>query len=203
MSQFRFLKYDLYRYFYPNNQISERSLIEKVTIILLTKGIWAIAVYRFRRWSTYELKLPVLAKLFRMIGGFLNLAIEISTGIHIGPEIDIGPGFYIGHFGCIFLGEETRIGKFFNISNECTVGLAGRGENWGLPVIGDFVFMAAGAKAIGKIRIGNHVAIGTNAVVTKDLPDNAVAVGIPAKIISYAGSKDFVLFNEEKNKDIL
>jgi serine O-acetyltransferase len=203
MSQFRFLKYDLYRYFYPNNQISERSLIEKMKIILFTQGIWATIVYRYRRWCQYELKTRPLRKLLVPVGSILHLLVEITTGIHIRPEIDIGPGFYIGHYGCIFLGENTKIGKFFNISQECTIGLAGRGERWGLPVIGDFAFMAAGAKAIGKIRIGNHVAIGTNSVVTKDLPDNAVAVGIPAKIISYAGSKDFVLFNEEKNKEIL
>jgi len=51
--------------------------------------------------------------------------------------------------------------------------------------------MAPGAKIFGPITIGNDVAIGANAVVTKDLPDNAVAVGIPARIISYEGSKDF------------
>ena len=203
MSQFRFLKYDLYRYFYPNNEICKRSLIEKVKIIVLTQGIWATIVYRFRRWCNYELKTRLLSNILRPLGSLLHLFIQITTGIHIEPEIDIGPGFYIGHYGCIFLGENTKIGKFFNISQECTIGLAGRGENYGLPVIGDFVYMAPGAKAIGKIKVGNHVAIGANAVVTKDLPDNAVAVGIPAKIISYAGSGDFVLFNEGRNKEIL
>ncbi len=125
------------------------------------------------------------------------------TGIHIEPEVDIGPGLYIGHFGNIFLGGHTKIGKFFNISQGCTSGYAGRGELLGLPEIGDFVYMAPGSKAFGKIKIGNHVAIGANAVVTKDLPNNAVAAGVPAKVISYKSSKDFVQFNEYKFRKIL
>ena len=63
-----------------------------------------------------------------------------------------------------------------------------------IPVIGDRVYLGAGAKIFGGIRIGNDVAIGANAVVTKALPDNAVAVGVPAQMISYEGSRDFVIF---------
>ena len=203
MSQFDYLRYDLYRYFYPNNGVSRRGFFEKIRIVIFTQGIWAIFVYRFRRWCNYELNFPVIKTILKASGLILQLIVEIGTGIHIEPEIDIGPGFYIGHFGCIFLGNHTKIGRFFNISQGCTVGFAGRGEGYGLPVIGDFVYMAPGSKAIGKIKIGDNVAIGANAVVTRDLPDNAVAVGVPAKIISYKGSRDFVLLNEEKNRKIL
>ena len=55
------------------------------------------------------------------------------------------------------------------------------------------MYIAPGAKIIGGIKIGNNVAIGANAVVVKDLPDNAVAVGIPAEIISYNSSEDFIV----------
>ena len=137
------------------------------------------------------------------IGLTMQLLVEITTGIHIIPEIDIGPGFYIGHFGNIFLGGKTKIGKFFNISQGCTSGYAGRSENRGVPEIGNNVYIAPGAKIIGNIKIGNDVAVGANAVVTRDLPDNSVAVGIPAKIISYSGSKDFVVYNKEKSKGII
>ena len=58
-------------------------------------------------------------------------------------------------------------------------------------------------KIIGKIVVGNQVAIGENAVVTKDVPDNAVVVGIPGRIINYDSSKDCVLFNREKCREIL
>jgi serine O-acetyltransferase len=66
----------------------------------------------------------------------------------------------------------------------------------GSPTIGDRVYVGSGARLIGRITIGNDVAIGANAVVTKNLPDNAVAVGVPAKIISYEGSKDFVVYRD-------
>ena len=73
------------------------------------------------------------------------------------------------------------------------IGHAGRGGKQFVPIIGDRVYIGPGAKLFGKIRIGNDVAIGANAVVTKDVPDNAVVVGVPAKIISYKGSSDFIL----------
>lgn len=201
--QFRYLKYDLYRYFYPTDNCNSRSLISKIKICMTTQGIWAISVYRFRRWLGYENKNKVVKLLLAPIGLALNLAIEIITGIHIEPELDVGPGFYIGHFGSIFIGGKTRYGKFCNISQGCTIGYGGRGEKLGLPELGDFVYIAPGAKIFGKIKIGDHVAIGANAVVTKDLPDNAVAVGIPASVVNYNSSCDFVQYNRNKFTEIL
>jgi serine O-acetyltransferase len=200
--QFKYLKYDLYRYFYPNNSISKISFFKKIRIILTTQGIWAICVYRLRRWNRYECNIYLLKVILKPICLFLYIFIQIITGISIGEYTDIGPGLYIGHFGCIFIGG-TKIGKFFNISQGCTIGWAGRGEQWGMPTIGDFVYVAPGAKVIGKISIGNNVAIGANAVVTKDIAENCVVGGIPAKVINMNSSKDFILYNEKKNKEIL
>jgi serine O-acetyltransferase len=201
--QFKYLKHDLYRYFYPNNDVSELSFLRKVDTIIFTQATWATIVYRFRRWVIYECRFPVIKVLLKPIGSILHLFIEMTTGIHIRPEIDIGPGLYIGHFGGIFLGGNTKIGKFCNVSQENTIGYGGRGSNRGLPTIGDFVHVGPGAKIIGKITIGNHVAIGANAVVTKDLPDDAVAGGVPAKIINFKSSRDFIEFNETKSREVL
>jgi serine O-acetyltransferase len=63
----------------------------------------------------------------------------------------------------------------------------------GSPEIGDWVYIGVGAKIIGKIHVGNHVAIGANSVVLKDVPDYATVAGIPARIINNLGSKDFIL----------
>ena len=90
---------------------------------------------------------------------------------------------YIGHFGCIIVGEGVVMGSNCNLSQGVTLGVAGRGDRKGSPTIGDRVFIAPGAKVIGKISIGNDVTIGANAVVSKSLPDRAVAVGIPAKVV--------------------
>jgi serine O-acetyltransferase len=197
------LKYDMYRYFYANDSISRISILKMMKTIFFTQGIWAIIVYRYRRWCLYECRNRFIGRSLNAIGSLMQLFVEITTGISIGTEIDIGPGFYIGHFGNIFLGGDTKIGIMCNISHECTVGYAGRGKSYGLPIIGDYVYIAPGVKIIGKIKIGNHVAIGANAVVTKDIPDNAVVVGIPGKIISYNSSKDFISYNENKMKGIL
>lgn len=193
--QFSYLQCDLSRHFYPNDDVHECSLLARLKLIVSTQGIWATIVYRFRRWLFIECSVGFLRAMFKPLGFMMQLTVESLTGIHIEPTIDIGPGLYIGHFGNVFLGGYTRIGKFANISHEVTVGYGGRGKNWGLPVIGDFVYIAPGAKVFGLITIGNNVAIGANAVVTKDLPDCAVAVGIPARVMSYGSSRDFVLFN--------
>ncbi|WP_278812302.1 serine O-acetyltransferase [Leyella stercorea] len=74
----------------------------------------------------------------------------------------------------------------------CTIGgIHGKGA----PVLGDGVVMYAGAKVVGKIKIGNNVVIGANAVVVEDIPDNAVVVGVPGKVVSLNASKITKYFN--------
>ena len=68
------------------------------------------------------------------------------------------------------------------------------GESGGYPTIGDRVFLAAGSKVIGPIQIGNDVAVGANAVVTKSALAHAVVLGIPGKVHSYAGSFDLIRY---------
>lgn len=201
--QLNYLKYDLCRYFYPNNEISKRSVFEKIRIVIFTHGIWAIVMYRFMRWVIYEFNVPVLRTIFKIIGAFIELIVQCVTGISIDTGCEIGPGLFIGHFGCIFIHSGVKIGKLCNIGHENTIGVAGRGGKRGVPTIGDFVYLGAGVKIIGKVKIGNCVAIGANAVVTKDFPDNAVVTGIPAGIINFNSSSDFIEFNRDKNRDIL
>jgi serine O-acetyltransferase len=201
--QLTYLKHDLYRYFYPSNQVSKISLYQKAKIVICTQGIWAIIGYRFMRWVIFEVRVPLIKQLLFITGALYQLFVEVTTGIQILPDIDIGPGLYIGHFGNIFIGGPTKVGKFCNFSQENTIGIAGRGEKRGIPEIGDFVYVAPGAKIIGKIKIGNHVAIGANAVVTKSVPDDAVVAGIPAKIINFKSSRDFIEYNEILSKDYL
>jgi serine O-acetyltransferase len=113
-------------------------------------------------------------------------------GISIPPDTKIGSGFYIGHFGGIVVSGKTIIGKNCNMSQCVTVGQANRGRNKGHPILGDNIYIGPGAKIIGAVTIGNNVAIGANCVVTKDVPDNSVVVGIPGKVISQEGSKGYV-----------
>ncbi|HEX7029258.1 MAG TPA: serine O-acetyltransferase [Gammaproteobacteria bacterium] len=113
-------------------------------------------------------------------------------GIQLYAGSRIGSGFYIGHFGGIFVSGDAVIGRNCNISQGVTIGKTNRGERKGHPVIGDNVYVAPGAKIFGKVRVGNNVAIGANCVVSRDVPDNAVVVGIPCRVISRKGSGEYI-----------
>ena len=126
------------------------------------------------------------------IACFILSHYKYKYGIDIPDSITIGSGFYIGHFNCIVVSPKVVIGKNCNISQGVTIGKANRGKKKGYPTIGDNVYIAPGAKIIGNIKIGNNVAIGANCVVIEDVPDNAVVVGVPGKVISYEGSQGYV-----------
>jgi serine O-acetyltransferase len=166
--------------------------------MLLTKeGLWALAEYRFNNWVDREVHIPLIEQILIVFGTIWHKLITILTGIELPKRADIGGGLYIVHSGCIIIHPDVKMGKNCTLSHDVTIGLGGRGEKLGCPKIGDRVYIAPGARIFGAISIGNDVAIGANAVVTKDLPDNAVAVGIPAKIISYKGSQDFIFRPKE------
>lgn len=117
---------------------------------------------------------------------------QMKFGIIIPPETKIGSGLYIDHFGGIVVNANAVIGKNCNIGQGVTIGQTNRGSRQGCPTIGDNVYIAPGAKIIGKIQIGNNVAIGANAVVTRDVPDDAVAIGNPAEVVSSKGSVGYI-----------
>ena len=117
---------------------------------------------------------------------------SIRYMISIPYDVKISSGFYIGHYGGIVVNTNVEIGVNCNLSHEVTIGQTNRGKYKGSPVIGDNVYIAPGAKIIGGIKIGDNVAIGSNCVVTKDIPNNAVVVGIPGKVISYNGSEGYI-----------
>jgi serine O-acetyltransferase len=119
--------------------------------------------------------------------------LEVKYGISISDRTEIGCGFYIGHFGGIVIHPEAVIGDNCNISQGVTIGQSNRGNRAGNPVIGNYVYIGPGAQIFGHIFVGDHAAIGANAVVTKDIPENSVVVGVPGRVISSNGSTDYVL----------
>jgi serine O-acetyltransferase len=130
------------------------------------------------------------------IARFFLRHLKYKFGISIPYTTQIGPGFYIGHFGGIVVNSHSVIGKNCNISHCVTLGQANRGEKKGYPQIGDNVYIGPGAKIVGNVKVGDNVAIGANCVVTKDVPDNAVVVGIPGRVISHNGSAGYVRFTD-------
>jgi serine O-acetyltransferase len=181
------LRQDLARYRYKLKKPA-------IAIILLFPGFQAVAMYRISRWLNTRSRhgfwwLPIVA-----IEAVATRIIEIITGIYISPNANVGPGLYFPHFGCIFIGNYAAIGKNCDIYQGVTLGYSGRKEAGGYPTLADRVVVAAGAKVLGPIHIGNDAMIGANAVVTKSMPEHAVVVGIPAKVHSVLGSFDHIRY---------
>ena len=162
--------------------------LKKTVATLLAPGFRAMVVYRFGKWIKRRNK---VVQIFLLPLYFLlNQRLKSKWGIQIPLSAQIGEGFYIGHFGGITIASDAVIGKNVNISQLVTIGESGQGDKAGAPILGDYVYIGAGAKVIGKITIGNNVKIGANAVVYKDIPDNAIVVNYPGyKIISYKGNR--------------
>lgn len=116
----------------------------------------------------------------------------IRYGIDISRDARIGSGLYIGHFGGIFVGCGVVIGDNCNISQGVTLGQQNRGDRAGCPVIGNNVYIAPGAKVIGRVKIGDYASIGANAVVVNDVSPHTGVGGIPARPVSDQGSEGYV-----------
>jgi serine O-acetyltransferase len=146
--------------------------------LVQTQGVWATLVYRYGQWvysgggvNRVPHKLAYKA---------LNKMVEVTTGVCLPASATIGPGFLIGHFGTIIIHPDTVMGRGCGVSQGVTIGTRGLG-GCDVPVFGDNVYIGAGAKVLGGIKVGDNAAIGANAVVVKDVPADNVAVGIPAK----------------------
>lgn len=144
------------------------------------QGFWVMLVYRFGRWR-YGVRPALLRKLFSLIYKVLFKFVQIITGIELPCEVVVGRNFVIDHFGGIVISGYARFGDDCRIRNGVVVGLKNVGEPIA-PIIGNNVDIGAGAKVLGNIRVGNNVVIGCNAVVLIDVPDDALAVGVPATV---------------------
>jgi len=117
---------------------------------------------------------------------------QIKFGIAISFREKIGSGFYISHHGGIVTNAFSSIGDNCNLSHGVTIGVTRRGERAGVPEIGNNVYIGPGAKIIGRIKVGDNAAIGANCVVTRDVPQFGVVVGVPGKVISLEGSDEYI-----------
>jgi serine O-acetyltransferase len=144
------------------------------------QGFWALLVYRYGRWR-YGIRPRWLRMPFSLAYHVLYKVVQILTGIELPCEARLGRGFVIDHFGGIVISGYASFGEHCRIRNGVVVGLRHVDEPCA-PQIGDHVDIGAGAKLLGPIRIGHRVSIGANAVVLTDVPDDHVAVGVPARI---------------------
>lgn len=144
------------------------------------QGFWVLLVYRFGRWR-YGVRPAVLRKLLSLVYKVLFKLVQILTGVELPCEAQIGRNFVIDHFGGIIVSGYARFGDDCRIRNGVVVGLKNVSDPCA-PVFGNNVDIGTGAKILGNIRIGDNVVIGANAVVLVDVPDNCMAVGVPAVV---------------------
>lgn len=113
---------------------------------------------------------------------------RILFAVVLPPSVKVGADVILGYSGLgVVIHARCVIGDRVLIGTGVTIG--GRGTMRGVPVIEDDVEIGSGAKILGPIRIGKGAAIGANAVVLTDVPDFAVAVGVPARIVARRGEK--------------
>lgn len=145
------------------------------------QGLWVMLVYRFGQWR-YGIRPAFLRKPFSLIYKLLRTAVQMLAGVELPCETQVGRRLRIEHFGGIVVSGDAVLGDDVVLRQGVTIGLK-RTHERGAPRIGNRVDIGAGAKILGNIAIGDDVVIGANAVVLKDVPSGAMAVGIPARIL--------------------
>ena len=122
-------------------------------------------------------------KFLRRMARVRHLFWSIITQSDIGLEAKLGSGLLLPHPNGVVIHEDARIGDDCMIMQQVTIGMISDGE---VPIVGNRVYIGAGAKVIGKVVIGDGARVGANAVVLRDVPPNSTAVGIPARIIEHS-----------------
>lgn len=147
---------------------------------LREQSIWAIWLYRIGR-RLYARRSRPLGRIAMRLYWLPFRIIETAVGITLPVSAAIGPGLRIWHFGNIIVHPDAVIGANCTLRQGVTIG--NRYADGPVPKIGNNVEFGAYAQVLGGVSIGNNCMIGAMSVVLNDVPDNATAVGIPAKII--------------------
>ena len=164
-------------------------------IFFFYSGLHALFFHRVAN-KLWNFRLKFLSKLISYLGRFI-------TGIEIHPAAEVGYNFFIDHGHGVVIGETSKIGNNVLIYHGVTLGGNSLNKGKRHPTIEDDVIIGAGAKILGPIVIGKGARVGANAVVTKDVPENGVMVGIPAKNVGTASEefKPYGISDEEKNEE--
>lgn len=143
--------------------------------VLLYPGLHAIMLHRIAH-SIRKAGIPFIPRLISQISRFL-------TGIEIHPGAQIGRSFFIDHGMGVVIGETAVVGNRVVLYQGVTLGGTGKQAGKRHPTLGDDVVVGVGANVLGAITIGEGARIGGGAVVVKDVPPHATAIGVPARIV--------------------
>lgn len=142
-------------------------------------------IFRLGNYIYYSNIPKMVKKILLFIIKILNvLFVKIPYGIEIPIETRIGKGLRLVHLNGIVIHKNAIIGENCTIFHQVTIGANEHKNDYNnVAIIGDNVYIGAGAKIIGNVNIGNNVKIGANAVVTKDVPDNTTVIGFNKQLI--------------------
>ena len=173
----------------------------KLSLILTYPGVKAVFFHRIANFFSTA-KFYLIARIISQFSRFL-------TGIEIHPNAKIGKNLFIDHGMGVVIGETSEIGDNVTIYHNVTLGGISpsinsdqQRNNKRHPTIMDNVVIGSGAQVLGPITVGKNSKIGSNAVVTNDVPDNAIMVGIPARNIGVSTEefKAYAVTDETKKE---
>lgn len=182
-----YLKNDINRYSYG----MDVSLAKLFLISMSKLGFWAVLNYRIGYYLRDKFSDVFLVSYFvKVLTCISKLIIEILTGVSISYHAHIGEGLLIAHFSNIIVGDGVHIGKGATLHQGVTIGVSGRGEKRGVPVIGNNFFSGANAVIAGKIIVGDNVSVSANSFVFCDVSDFSVVSSSTLNVISKNGESD-------------
>jgi serine O-acetyltransferase len=153
------------------------SVGDLVALLWRHPAVWATMLHRLARWC--------VTHRVRVVPSLLQKLNHLLFGLEIAPTTPVGPGLYIAHpSGTVIVA--SRIGANATFIHACTLGMR---DTHDFPVLGDGVFVGAGARVLGGVRLGDGCTVGANAVVIRDVPAGATAVGVPARVIPEPGGR--------------
>ena len=172
-----------------------------ISIVLTYPGVKAVFFHKISNFF-YIAGFDLMARI-------ISQTIRFFTGIEIHPGAKIGKNLFIDHGMGVVIGETSEIGNDVTIYHAVTLGGSSpsidserQRHEKRHPTIGDGVVIGSGAQIIGPIKIGNNARIAANAVVVKDVPENATMVGIPAKAVKLENKGNFKAYGvDDKVKD--
>ena len=172
----------------------------KLSLILTYPGVKAVFFHRIANFF-HLAKFHLVARIISQLSRFL-------TGIEIHPGAKIGRNLFVDHGMGVVIGETSEIGNNVTIYHMATLGGIAPSINSNdqrqvkrHPTLSDCVVVGSGAQILGPVMVGTNAKIGSNAVVTKDVPENAVMVGIPAKNVGTATEEFKPYAVEDSDKD--
>ncbi len=150
-------------------------------VMLLYSGFHAVTLHRAAH-ALYKRGHKLSARA-------ISQGAKILTGIEIHPGAKIGKGLVIDHGSGVVIGETAEIGDNCTLYQGVTLGGTGKDTGKRHPTLGDNVMVGSGAKVLGPFKVGNGAKIASNAVVLEEVPGNATAVGVPARVVRINGER--------------